>query len=446
MKPFKKISARDLALKILLRVEKEQAFAAAVLEAELRRAKDTREASLANELVLGVLRNRLWLNHLLNLASARGLKKTAPAVLTILQIGAYQLIYSNKIPSRAAVSEAVNQTKKSDTPHLSGMVNAILRHITRMDPEVIKPPECSIESSLDEISVSYSFPVWLVKKLTDGRGKKESLAIIKSLNRPATRFMRININRISVDKALELAGKGSSGSKLLSWSVTVPDKDIAKKMESQGIAAFQDDGAGLVVLALNPAPGQRILDACAGRGGKTATIAMVTDNKTEIVAVDRKQNKLDRLKFEFSRQGFSAIIKKVDILKNLNTVKGQFDKVLLDAPCTGTGTMGRRPEIRWKLAPEDVSELVKIQRKMLNEAAKKVTPGGRLVFAVCSVLACEHTGHINSFLKKNSDFSLETEPPGNWPDLISWNRGAPFVNPAISGSDGYGILVFKKQV
>jgi 16S rRNA (cytosine967-C5)-methyltransferase len=214
-------------------------------------------------------------------------------------------------------------------------------------------------------------------------------------------------------------------------------------MVDDGLASYQDIGSGLVVAALDVKRGDRILDACAGRGGKTATIFATVGAEIDLTACDRKGSKLERLEFELSREGFRARTHVVDF--TVDSPPGAFDRVLIDAPCSGTGTMGRRPEIRWRLQPESVGALCSLQRKMLSQGARLIKPGGRLVFAVCSVFLEESAGHLDEFLISHPDFEKVLNPPSIWPDSVPWNDGVPFIDPGVTSTDGYGILCLRRK-
>lgn len=435
-------TARDVAVKVLDRVEGQGAFAAAALEAELEGVGDSREAGLASEIVLGVLRRRSGLDHLLEEASTRGLAGLDPTVMNILRAGVYQIVFLGRVPARAAVSEAVRQVKESRSPRLAGLANALLRKISASNRESLWPDG---GRTLEERALEHGMPEWIFSRLVEGWGEERALEIARAFNLHSARTLRINLARTSAPDVLERLGENGAAARCLPWFVQVFDRGRAREIEEEGLASYQDEGSGLVVAALDPRGGEDILDACAGRGGKTATIASVTRGEARLTACDRKASKLQRLVFELAREGFAAGTVVADMTRDGDDPGGTFDRVLLDAPCSGTGTMGRRPEIRWRLGPDDVDALVLVQRTMLGRVAGLVRPGGRLVFAVCSVIPDESRGHAASFLEEHRDFSLVKEPPSGWPDSIPWEGGTPLVDPAITGTDGYGILCFERD-
>ncbi len=432
--------ARDVAVKVLDRVEQAGAYASAVLEAEMRGLGDPREAALATELVLGVLRNRPWLDRLLHGVADRGLAGIDPHVLDILRVAAYQIAFLERIPSRAAVSEAVNQTKAGRAERLSGLVNALLRKLAGQDPPLLPPAG---GDSLDELALRGGLPTWIVKRLVADHGDEATRRMVSTFNDHSPRTMRVNLPKIT---PAQLAAGGASvqvADKLLPWYVDVGDREAARSLEADGHASYQDVGSGLVVAALDPQPGDEILDACAGRGGKTATMLAVVGGAARVTACDRQGSKLERLQFELEREGFAAQTRVLDF--TMEGPDGSFDRVLVDAPCSGSGTMGRRPEIRWRLKPGAVKSLVGVQRVMLDQAAGQVKKGGRLVYAVCSVFAQESSGHLKAFFKRNPGFRRVQEPPEAWPDSVPWNDGVVLVDPGLTGTDGYGILCLRRK-
>ncbi len=431
--------ARDVALNVLIRVEQGLAFAAPALASELKGVKDPREAAFATELVLGVLRRRSFLDRLLDTASKRGLKKLDPKTMTILRLGAYQVAFLDNVPARAAVFETVSQVRRSRRQGLAGLVNALLRNLAGMPPESLSPSEEDTGGPLDDAAVHLGLPAWILERLVAARGREGAFATALAFNRPSRRTLRVNVNRASREQVLEkLATSGATG-RLSPWSVNVSNPRLADELSRDGLAVHQDEGAQLAALALEPGPEDRILDACAGRGGKTSALAMMAGDTAEIMGVDRSSSKLERLVFELDRQGFEVTTAVADLAGKPVDLGGNFSRILLDAPCSGTGTLGRRPEIRWRLDPDAVASLVKVQDRLLESTSRLLEPGGRLVYAVCSILPEEGLGHTASFLTRHPDFHLTTEAPTSWPKEIPWEGGA-IVDPGVTGTDGYQIV------
>jgi 16S rRNA (cytosine967-C5)-methyltransferase len=436
--------ARDVALAVLGRVEVDRAFAAAALEAELKQTRDQRDRALATELVLGCLRRQSWLDHLLESAATKGLVGIDPTVRRILRIAVYQLAFLERVPPRAAVSEAVEQARRSKAPGLASLVNGLLRNLSSRDPGSLMPRDDDGQSPTDELALRLGQPGWLLQRLTRALGRDRAIAVAAAFNDPSRRTMRVNTCRITRDAAIKELGDRVGRGVLTPWSIDVYDRGEARRLEQQGHAAFQDEGAQLVALAVDPRPGERILDACAGRGGKTGALAQMVGGRAEIAAADRQESKLQRLELELERQGLAATAICVDLISEPSALNGPFDRVLLDAPCSGTGTLGRRPEIRWRLTPEKVQSLGAVQAEMLDASASLVQSGGRLVYAVCSLLPAECDAHLDGFLECHGDFALVPQPPKNWPDSVPWNKGRILVDPSQTRTDGYRMLVLRR--
>jgi 16S rRNA (cytosine967-C5)-methyltransferase len=235
------------------------------------------------------------------------------------------------------------------------------------------------------------------------------------------------------------------------WSLHVATSSSALSLIEEGVAAYQDEAAQLAVLALDPRPGEVILDACAGRGGKSAAILSSTNSMAEEKAVtllhatDTSSSKLERLVFELAKQGLTATTEVCDLKVSVPSAAGPFDKIIVDAPCSGSGTLGRRPEIRRRLTESAVKELTAVQAAILNHAASVLKQGGRLVFVVCSLLEVEGFGQEDCFLNAHPDFFLVRNPPSTWPPKIPWAEGRILIDPSVHRTDGYQFLVFEKK-
>ncbi len=435
--------ARETARRVLARVENDRAFAAAVLAAESVHLNDPRDAALAFELVYGCLRREAWLDHLLDGVALRGLKKLDPDTLRILRIGAYQLAFLTRIPNSAAVNDAVAAVKRTPAAGLSGLVNALLRKLSRMEQTALIPPEEDDGADVETLSLRCGLPMFVLSSFIERFGRKGAFDIARVFNGPSRRTLRINAHRMSREEAFALVG-GAPGH-LAPWALDVPDRDRADALVAEGNAAYQDEAAQLSLLALSPLGGESMLDACAGRGGKSAAAKAMTNNELSLLAADVSKSKLERLSFELSKQGLHAETEVCNLTTAAPVSIPSFDRVLVDAPCSGSGTLGRRPEIRRRLSTASVESLVDVQRRILNNAATTLKPGGRLVFVVCSLLQEEGFGHTEQFLSEHPEFVLEETPPKSWPEAVGWNRGQVLVNPAAHSTDGYQMSVFTRR-
>ncbi|MDD5306487.1 MAG: transcription antitermination factor NusB [Deltaproteobacteria bacterium] len=433
-------AARDLALKVLARVDREGAYAAAALSAELGKAQSPREAALATEIVLGVLRRRPWLDRLLESASKQGLARIDPSVRDVLRIGAYQIAFMDRIPARAAVSEAVGQVRRGRSPGLSGLANAVLRRLAATESARLRPGEDDDGAATAELAARLGQQEWLFDRMIASLGRDRAVAACRAFNRPSRRTLRVNPHRAARDDLLARPGDGARPGALSFLALDVDSRERAIELEERGLAAQQDEGAQLVALAVEPGPNDRILDACAGRGGKTALLAALAGPQAELWAADVSPGKLERLSFELVRQGLAARTMALDLTRDAARLPGPFHKVLVDAPCSGTGTLGRRPEIRWRLKPSQVDDLVRLQASLLDAAAGLVAPGGRLVYAVCSILREEGAGQLDPFLSRHHGFRPLPALPHAWPREVPFENGCALLDPAAHGTDGYQIV------
>jgi 16S rRNA (cytosine967-C5)-methyltransferase len=438
--------ARDTALKVLTRVEADGAHAAAVLAAELAGVGDARETALCTELVYGVLRRRPWLDRLIESAAGRPLDRVDPATRRILRLAAYQIAFLERIPARAAVFEAVEQVRRRGSPRLAGLANAVLRKLADRERASLAPPAPGPDAPPATLALAHGLPVWFAERLIAAHGHAGARAMAAAFDRPAPRTLRVNLARGTVETLIAGLGEAARPNPASPWAVDVGDARTARRIEEDGRAVHQDAGAQLAVLALDAGPGLRVLDACAGRGGKTGALAALVGATGRVVAADRQASKLARLTLELHRLGLEAEIAAGDLTGELPALAGLlFDRVLIDAPCSGSGTLGRRPDIRWRIDEHKVTSLAGLQRSLLDALARRVAPGGRLVFAVCSILPEEGRDHGPRFLEAEPDFRFVGHQPDGWPAMVPWNGGSILIDPSVTGGDGYQLLCLERS-
>ncbi len=397
-------TARDVALKVLSRVEEDAAFASSALDAELSRAKLSRsDSGLAHELVLGVLRWRGALDQRIRSSCHRPLDKLDPVVLRVLRLGAYQLYGPLRVPDHAAVSESVNLLRAQGRigARASGLVNAVLRALAKRVAD-------------NPMSPNEALPYWLFSRLEQewGRAEAEDFARI-STEEPWT-GLRVETNKI--DRAALVARIEAETPRAvirlgslspLAVRVRSLGPIPSSKSFREGCFAVQDEGAQLCTLLLDVGPGMRVLDACAGRGGKTTLLASMTMGRAELDAADKYPRKLAGLRKELERLGLGGVrAVPVDLEVGVGNLSPPYDRIFVDVPCTGTGTLARRPEIRWKLKPEDIDHLVKKQRRILSRCLSLLSPRGVLVYCSCSVLPEEGREQVRHALSRQHDDGL----------------------------------------
>ncbi|MBU1185234.1 MAG: 16S rRNA (cytosine(967)-C(5))-methyltransferase RsmB [Proteobacteria bacterium] len=439
-----KNSPRRLAVEILNRIDEAAAYAEPLLDAALSGTAfaNPHDRGLLTELVYGTLRMRGRLDWIIGQLYRGDAAALETRVRNILRTGLYQLWYTDRIPPFAAVNEAVGIARKT-SPAASGLVNALLRTALRKKdaiawPDMAKDPEKAI-------SVIHSHPRWLVERWLDEFGINETIAICRANNAVPPLALRVNSLKASREQAVAaLAQEGLtveptafSPDGLLLASPAVNLRETASWRK--GLIRIQDEASQLIALLLSPEPGENLLDLCAGTGGKTLHLAALMENRGKIMAVDHHPGKLRLLREEAVRLGVTIVETQVaDALALPETFRGAFDSVLLDAPCSGLGTLRRNPEIRWRLAPADLIKCMQIQKRLLRSAADCVRPGGRLIYSVCTATPEENEAVIEDLLNGRTDFTLirSTAAQGIPPALID-DAGLFRTFPHRHGTDGF---------
>ena len=436
--------ARGAAFEILRRVETERAYAS-VLIASLPDTDLSREdRALAQEITLGVLRWQLALDYFIERYAGRPVHRLDLPVLIALRMGFYQLRHLARVPDSAAVNESVKLVKEFGARSASGFVNAVLRKAARNPGE---EAGWSIEDPVERASVQTSHPAWMVRRWAAWLGEADARALALANNAVPPLAFRVNTLRTTVDAALaDLEAQGATATP----SGFVPGAFVAEKganavvrAAERGSVYLQDEASQLVSLLLDAQPGERVLDLCAAPGSKASHIAALTANRARIVACDIHPHRLALLVAACKRLGIDSI----DAV-SLNATRElpfaddapRFDRVLIDAPCTGTGTLRRHPEIKWRLAPDDISRLAEVQVSLLAGAASFTRSGGRLVYSTCSVEPEENEQVIEQFLE-SAPFRV-IQPAAPFEMITPDNFVRTF--PHRHGTDGFFAAVLEK--
>lgn len=376
--------SRLVATRVLFRVATDGAFATPTLDAELRRAGLTgSDAALATEIVYGALRVLPALDAALD-ALLKTPETTDPWLRASLRVGAYQLLHLSRVPPHAAVSESVSACRAERGKKLAGVANAVLRRLARQRPAEPAPPSRMI------------VPPWLEACVRRGLGEARAEAFFGARRLPPPLGLRFASP--PDDARLAALGGEARRSEVAPRGVAVRGVGDPRALEGyrEGAFAVQELGSQVVVARVGARPGERVADLCAGHGTKTLALAEDVGPDGRVVAVDLYEEKLEKLEKERARLGIEASrveTRAVDLTRGLGGLApGSFDRVLVDAPCTGIGTIHRRPELALRLAPEDPARLAELQRALLASAAKLVRPGGRLVLATCSAAHEEGPG------------------------------------------------------
>lgn len=403
---------RMAAYNILARIEKERSYSDILVDRELSlgsiRGPDR---GLLTELVYGVLRRRGTLDHLIGQFSHTPVNRLERAVLGLLRIGLYQLLFLDRVPDSAAVNETV-KLAHTLAPKGAGFINAVLRQAGRKRDSISYPDREKHPS--EYLSTRHSHPVWIVREWQRqlGFAGAEALSAAMSDIPPVT--ARCNNLRISRTELIDrLAGEGATAEACeysplgLNLCTTAPAGSLASFRE--GMFSLQDEASQISAQLVGASPGERVADICAAPGGKATCLAELMENRGEIVACDINPRRLEQVKSFASRLGIS-IIRTVALDASLPDAfpkEDTFDRVLVDAPCSGLGVLRRNPESKWLRRPEDVRGLAEKQRAIIDNASALVRPGGTLLYSTCSTTVEENEAVVDDFLSRNSGFVLE---------------------------------------
>lgn len=419
--------AREVALNTLTALEEEDAWLQPALERCVRRANlDTRDRALAHELVMGVERWRLRLDHSLDgLLKEGGLKSLPPIIQRVLRLAAYQILFLDRVPDHAAVNEAVEVTTLRVGAGLARLVNGVLRALIRKG-EVL--PE---GDSPQAISVRTSHPLWLIERWINQHGLAGAVERAEANNKPAPLTIRVDApgtTREMLSERFRLEGARSQFTKHCPdamWLEGHPEP-FRSVTFTEGLWRAQDEASQLVVRLLDPQPGETVWDACAAPGGKTRYIARRMNDTGRLLATDVSADKVERLHGELDDLACAqAMVHDARV-----PLEGAppFDRVLVDAPCTALGIVRRHPEIKWRRSPRDIETRAAAQAQILDACARGVKPGGVLVYSVCTDTPEEGAHIIENFLKSRPDFELDPPDIEGTADRDTEVRWRPLLN------------------
>ena len=451
--------ARRAAFRILRRVEEESAYASPLLGALDDTNLSREDRALAQELTLGVLRWRKSLDHFIERYSGRTLARFDPPVLIAIRMGLYQIRYLSRIPESAAVNESVNLVKQAGLKSACGLVNAVLRRAAANKMDVAGS---GISDPMERAAVEFSHPRWLLERWSATLGADQAIVLAASNNQRPQNAFRVNSLRLETaadrDPSLGRIGVNEVLTQLASQGITVRRSEIVpegfvasgaalavSRPAKENLIYLQDEASQLVSVLAEALPGQRILDLCAAPGSKTTHLADLTCNQAKIVAGDIHFHRLRTLVSTCGRFGADAVAcVALDASSALpfGSSGPDFDRVLVDAPCSGTGTLRQNPEIKWRLGPEDIERLARLQSTLLANASEVVATGGRLVYSTCSLEPEEGEQVIHGFLKTGAPFRL-IKPPLLRSDLVT-PEGFVRTYPHLHGSDGFFVAVLEK--
>lgn len=446
---MKKImNPRHLAVLTLNQLEEGEDFLREVLDFRLREnpLNNRLDQALYTELVYGTTRMCRNLDYVLSQFSSRPLSKIKGPIVNNLRIALYQILYLDRIPPSAAVNEGVKLARQLGHEGVASFTNALLRSVLRSGPHITYPSFS--EDPTSHLSFKYSFPHWIVKEWVGFWGAEETLALCQALNEAPKMHLRVNTLKIEPHELMEYFSQKQVESKPGCFVPEVLEVRPAHLVLndpylSEGKYYIQDESSALVGYALQVEPGQRVYDLCSAPGGKATHLAQLMEDQGQITCFDVNPNRLKLVDENVERLGISCITTEVgDATQELSLP--QVERVLVDAPCSGLGTMRHRPDIRWRKNLEEVLELAAIQRKILHRSADYVAPGGLLVYSTCTLTKQENDQVAKEFLENHPQFSGHALPAW-FPQVEGEPEWYRTIFPHHHGLDGFFVAVFRKN-
>jgi 16S rRNA (cytosine967-C5)-methyltransferase len=450
--------ARQIAFEVLRRVEAEGAYASDELHAALDASVKANDAALATELTMGVLRWRGLLDFLLERDLKKPVVRLDLPVALALRLGLYQLRFMRKVPAHAALHESVELVKRARKSSAASLVNAVLRKATR---EIDKPAVDFLSAGLpavERLAILHSHPCWLVERWLARLGETATLALLAANN--CTPRLACSLNAANAREAIfeELAAAHLriEPGRLLRHAFSVSGGSPSRtKAFHEGAISIQDEASQAVPLLLGVQPGDRVLDLCAAPGGKTAVLARAAAEDGFVLAADFYAHRLRACKAQFARLHLDNIhLVAIDAEKPLPFAE-KFGRILVDAPCSGTGTLARHPEIRWRLHPERLGEFHRLQVAILGNAITQAAPSGEILYSTCSMEPEENERVIDEVIRignirraPTAELSNRLEPhlaPNLDAAQFFDETGAFRTSPATDGADGFFAALLVKE-
>ena len=446
-------NAREVAVRILTRVEAEGAYANLLLQKTNANLPDARERQFSTLLVNGVLKHRLTLDYVLRFHLSKPMSALPHEIRAVLRIGTFQLLYVKNVPPAVAVNESVELAKTF--PKYTGLVNVVLRKVMAKGWEFSWPdPE---RQTVRYLSVRYSHPEWMIQRWLKRWGREETEALCQANNEPAQTWIRTNTLKVSRNDLLKILNEEGLSVELgtrVPESLKIRNFGALERLESfrAGYFTVQDESSQLVAHVLAPKPGQRVLDACSAPGGKTTHFAQMMKNEGEILAFDIHKHKLELIHDLAKRLGITIIDPQLGDARYLPGVKLYSQHcVLVDAPCSGLGVLRRKSDLRWKKDEQGLKDLPSLQLSILERAASCVEVGGDLVYSTCTLEPEENFEVVKAFRSIHPEFepiNLAGELPfslGDARDAQQARKGMLQLLPHRHGMDGFFIAKFRRR-
>jgi 16S rRNA (cytosine967-C5)-methyltransferase len=447
---------RDLALRVLNDLSRKHGFSTSSLDSLFRSKPylEERDRAFISQLVQGAVRWKARLDWAILQSSDVSLKKISPPVLNLLRLALYQVFFLDRVPESAAVNEAVKQAKRRYPSYIVAFVNAVLRKACRIKKQLSFPDRD--KNPVQYLSLVHSYPEWLVRKWLRDWGIDDAEALLAAQNRIPSLTVRSNslkINRGELIHRLEeesgIVGKATTYSP---QGVRLDDfrgRVDQQKTFQDGLYQVQDEAAQVTSILLSPGGGENVLDLCAGYGGKTTHLAEIMGDRGKVIALDMNRTRLVSLAANAVRLGIrSTVAVAADASSNLSSLfRSRFDRIVVDAPCSGLGVISRHPDAKWNKKEEDIPRLARLQKTILNRACSLLRPGGTVLYVTCTLSREENEGVVDACLAGNKDVAfldLRDRAPLWARDLID-DRGFYRTFPHLHRTDGFfGALLRKK--
>lgn len=397
------VNLREIVLDLLIEVNEKNEYSHIALSQALNKFAylEKQERSFVTRLFEGCLEKSIELDYVIDQFSKTKVNKMKPLIRNLMRMGTYQLMYMDSVPESAACNECVKLAKKRGFSTLSGFVNGVLRNIARNYKTLEYP----------NLSIKYSLPQWLIDMWTEQLGKEKTVDILDGLHGNRKTFIRCNTLRctpVELQATLEKEGVTVKAVENVEFAFEITDYDSIGMLDSfnEGLFYVQDISSMRAGIIAEPKAGDTIIDMCAAPGGKSINAYLIADGKATITACDLTEYKVDMIRDNVARLGFEGIKAKVwDATTLDNSSVGAADLVIADVPCSGLGVLSRKNDIRTKMTPESIAEIVELQKQILKNAAQYVKAGGKLVFSTCTINKAENEENAK-WLEDNTDLEL----------------------------------------
>jgi 16S rRNA (cytosine967-C5)-methyltransferase len=428
-----------VAYTVVRRVFEQGAFADRALGPALADLP-ARDRALATTLTYGTVQRKATLDHLIAELSGRRVERLQPPVLAALRLGLFQLLFLDGVAEHAAVHESVELVKTTTGARAAGLVNAVLRRAAGSGQELLRPLG---DDTPEAAALAHSVPVWLAELWWRERGPDHARALLRAVNRPAETALRVNTLKTDRREILdELPVAARPVDELDEALVLEAPFDIhGSELWRSGAIIAQSRASMLVGRALDPRPGERILDLCAAPGAKTTHAAALSGGGEELLAVERHPGRARALRATLDRTHISGARVEVADARRPRPPGELYERVLVDPPCSGLGTLQSRPDLRWRTSPERVRELSSLQAEILSAGAQATAPEGTLVYSVCTLSHAENEAVIGIFLADHPEFALE-----NCSELLPGATPGPYLQtfPDRDGTDGFFVARLRR--